>query len=110
MRKAVVALVIAFAFIAQPLFAQPIKTLSGKVVPAESNEQNVKVLFKHPATGEFKNFHFQVSANTDWNEGLTLAALKSDEFVTVDYTEADGIFLARRIARVRLHGPPRGVE
>lgn len=103
------------AFLALPLClhaAEPVmKTLSAHVIGVAENGASLEVDFRHPATEEIRRFTFFVDGQTGLSKIEKLQDLRSGEVVSIDYVEGeDGRFLIRRIARVKLSGPPAGLE
>ena len=94
-----------------PARAEVLKTLSGRVSAVDAQKMVLSVDFEHPATGERKELVFAVSARTGFNGITALAGLRYDDPVTIDYEEnPQGLLQARQISKVRLAGPPDGVE
>ena len=103
------------AFLLPPLClyaAEPVmKTLSAHVVQAAEDGTSLQVDFRHPATEEIQRLTFFVDSQTGLSKIAKLQDLRSGQVVSIDYVEGEGgRFLIRRIARVKLSGPPAGLE
>ncbi|MDD5226900.1 MAG: hypothetical protein PHV97_06960 [Candidatus Omnitrophica bacterium] len=103
------------AFLMVPLClyaAAPVmKTLSAHVVKVAADNQSLDVDFRHPATGEIFRFTFHVDNQTGLSGIGKLDELRSGQVVNIDYVEGENHrLLIRRIARVKLSGPPAGLE
>lgn len=95
----------------RPAFAEVLKTLGGKILAADSEGSQLSVAFQHPVTGDIKPMIFQINENTGFGGSINLSDLLPDDPVEIDYIEnTSGHLLARRISRVRLSGPPAGLE
>ncbi|MCB9800392.1 MAG: hypothetical protein H6757_06500 [Candidatus Omnitrophica bacterium] len=93
------------------VFAELLRTLGGKVICADAENSQLSVAFRHPATGEIKPMLFTINSETGFSESIHLSDLAPEEPVEIDYIEnTSGHLLARRVARVRLSGPPVGLE
>lgn len=87
------------------------KTLSAHVVKAAEDGSRIEVDFRHPATGEIQHLTFYVDGQTGLSGVEKLQEFRAGQVVTIDYVEADKHRrLIRRIARVKLSGPPAGLE
>ncbi len=87
------------------------KTLSAHVVEIAADDASLKVDFRHPATGEVRRLTFYVDDQTGLSGIDKLRDLRSGQVVNIDYVEGERHrFLIRRIARVKLSGPPSGLE
>ena len=87
------------------------KTLSAHVVEVAADGASLNVDFKHPATGEVRRLTFYVDNQTGLSGFKTLRDLRSGQVVNIDYVEgAKHHLFIRRIARVKLSGPPAGLE
>jgi hypothetical protein len=85
------------------------KTLSAHVVKVAADNQSLDVDFRHPATGETQRMTFYLDGQPGWAEKLQ--ELRSGQVVNIDYVEGEKHrLLIRRIARVKLSGPPAGLE
>jgi vacuolar-type H+-ATPase subunit B/Vma2 len=87
------------------------KTLSAHVVKVAEDGASLEVDFKHPATEEVRHLTFFVDNQTGLSKIEKLQDLRSGQVVSIDYVEGEkGRLLIRRIARVKLSGPPAGLE
>ncbi len=87
-----------------------LKTLSARVVKVE-NAATLQADFKHPVTEEILHLVFLVDAHTGFSKMKGLQSLREGDIVNIDYVEDDeGHLLIRRIAKMKLSGPPPGVE
>jgi hypothetical protein len=87
------------------------KTLSAQVVKVAEDGSSLDVDFRHPATGEVSRMTFYVDAHTGLSKMAKLQELHAGQVVNIDYMEGvQHRFLIRRIARVKLSGPPAGLE
>jgi hypothetical protein len=85
------------------------KTLSAHVVKVAADHQSLDVDFRHPATGEIQRMIFYLDGQVGWAEKLQ--ELRAGQVVNIDYVEGEKHrLLIRRIARVKLSGPPAGLE
>jgi len=87
------------------------KTLAAHVVKVSEDGSNLEVDFRHPATGEVRRLTFYTDNQTGLSGFEKLRELRSGQVVSIDYVEAEKhrLFI-RRIARVKLSGPPAGLE
>lgn len=87
------------------------KTLTAHVVKVAEDGSNLEVDFRHPATGEIQRLTFYTDNQTGLSGFEKLRELRSGQVVSIDYVEAakNRLFI-RRIARVKLSGPPAGLE
>ena len=91
--------------------ASTMKTLSAHVVKVAEDSTSVDVDFHHPATGEIQHLTFHVDDQTGLSGFDKLQELRAGQVVNIDYVEGEKHrFLIRRIARVKLSGPPAGLE
>lgn len=92
--------------------AEVLKTLNGRVLAVDTQNNLLSVDFQHPATGERKELLFTVGAQTGFSGGIkTLGQLRHNDPVKIDYKESpNGSLDARHIDKVRLAGPPVGAE
>ena len=98
-------------FSLSPLRAEVLKTLSGRVLEVDTQHNLLRVDFQHPATSERKELLFVVNAQTGLSGITALSQLRYDDPVTIDYDEnLPGVLEARHISKVRLTGPPVGME
>jgi hypothetical protein len=103
------------AFLAFPLWlhgAEPMmKTLSAHVVKVAPGNRSIKADFRHPATGKVQRLTFYVDGQTGLSKLKSLDELHPGQVVSIDYVEGpQKRLLIRRIARVKLSGPPQGLE
>jgi hypothetical protein len=92
--------------------AEPVmKTLSAHVVKIAADGTSLDVDFHHPATDEIQRLTFRVDDQTGLSGFDKLEELRAGQVVNIDYVEGekDRLFI-RRIARVKLSGPPAGLE
>jgi|GEM_PF-951382 len=101
----------------QPCFsslyaAEPVmKTLSAHVVKVAEDGSSIEVDFRHPATEEVQHLTFYVDGQTGLSGIEKLQELRSGQVVNIDYVEGEKRrLLIRYIARVKLSGPPSGLE
>lgn len=87
------------------------KTLSAHVVKVAFDDASIDVDFRHPATGEVLRMTFYVDDQTGLSGIEKLQELRTGQVVSIDYVEGEKhrLFI-RRIARVKLSGPPAGLE
>ena len=91
--------------------APVMKTLSAHVVQVAADNASLEVDFRHPATGEVRRMTFYVDNQTGLSGIDTLQELRAGQIVNIDYVEGEKHrLLIRRIARVKLSGPPAGLE
>ena len=92
--------------------AEPVmRTLSAHVTKVAANGSSLDVDFRHPATGEVQGMTFYVDTQTGLSGIEKLQELRSGQVVTIDYVEGEKHrLLIRHIARVKLSGPPAGLE
>jgi hypothetical protein len=94
-------------FAAEPMM----KTLSAHVIKVAPGNGSIDVDFKHPATNKVQRLTFYVDNQTGLSKIKSLDELRSGQVVSVDYVEgSQKRLLIRRIARVKLSGPPQGLE
>jgi hypothetical protein len=87
------------------------KTLSAHVAKVAEDGSSVDVDFRHPATGETERLTFHVDDRTGLSGFEKLRELRAGQVVSIDYVEGEKHrLLIRRIARVKLSGPPAGLE
>lgn len=87
------------------------KTLAAHVVKVAQDGSNLEVDFRHPATGEIQHLTFYTDDQTGLSGFEKLRELRSGQVVNIDYVEGEKHrLLIRRIARVKLSGPPAGLE
>ena len=92
--------------------AEPVmKTLSAHVVKVAEDGSNLDVDFRHPATEEVRPMTFYMDNQTGLSGIAKLGELRAGQVVNIDYVEGEKHrLLIRRIARVKLSGPPAGLE
>ncbi len=87
------------------------KTLSAHVIKVAEDGLSVDVDFRNPATEEVQPLTFHVDDQTGLSGFAELPELRAGQVVNIDYVEGEKHrFLIRRIARVKLSGPPAGLE
>ena len=87
------------------------KTLSAHVVKVAADGSSIDVDFRHPATEKTQRLTFYMDAHTGLSRIEKLQELRSGQVVNIDYVEGEKHrLLIRRIARVKLSGPPAGLE
>jgi len=87
------------------------RTLSAHVVQVAADSASIDVDFKHPATEKVLRMTFYVDHQTGLSGIDKLQELRSGQVVNIDYVEGKNHrLLIRRIARVKLSGPPAGLE
>jgi len=109
-----------FTIILAVLFALPLgvraselmmKTLSAHMVKVEADGSAIQVDFRHPATGKVRRMKFFADEQTGLSGFGKLQELRAGQVVNIDYVEdPKGRLCIRRIARVKLSGPPAGLE
>ena len=92
--------------------AEPVmKMLSAHVVQVAEDGSSLEVDFRHPATEEILRLTFHVDNQTGLSGFDKLQELRAGQVVKIDYVEGEKHrLLIRRIARVKLSGPPAGLE
>lgn len=87
------------------------KTLSAHVVKVAEDGKSLEVDFRHPATKEIERLTFSMDGQSGLSGIDHLAELRAGQVVNIDYVEGEKkSLLIRRIARVKLSGPPEGLE
>ncbi|MFA5159016.1 MAG: hypothetical protein WC484_00735 [Candidatus Omnitrophota bacterium] len=87
------------------------KTLSAHVAKVAEDGSSVDVDFRHPATEEIHHLTFYIDNQTGLSGFDKLKELRAGQVVNIDYVEGEEHrLLIRRIARVKLSGPPAGLE
>ncbi len=87
------------------------KTMAVHVVKVAPGKDSIDVDFKHPATNKFQRLTFYVDGQTGLSKIKSLDELRSGQVVSIDYVEGpQNRLLIRRIARIKLSGPPQGLE
>ncbi len=95
------------SFAAEPVM----KTLSAHVVRVAQDSSSLDVDFRHPATEEVRPMTFYMDNQTGLSGIAKLGELRAGQVVNIDYVEGEKHrLLIRRIARVKLSGPPAGLE
>ncbi len=88
-----------------------LKTLSAHMVKVAADGSGIEVDFRHPATGKVHRMAFVADGQTGLSGISKLTELRAGQVVNIDYVEdARGRLCIRRIARVKLSGPPPGLE
>lgn len=107
-----VALILALFGSALLLADEPVmKTLSAHVVRVAPDGQSIDVDFHNPATGKIEPLTFTLEKGSGLSKLKGLHELRSGQIVNIDYVEGHKHrLLIRRIARVKLSGPPAGLE
>jgi len=92
--------------------AEPVtKTLSAHVVKVADDDSSLDVDFRHPATGETHRLTFYKDNQTGLSGIDKLQELRAGQVVNIDYVEGEKHrLLIRYIVRVKLSGPPAGLE
>ncbi len=92
--------------------AEPVmKTLSAHVVEVAEDGSSLDVDFRHPATKKIQRLTFYVDDQTGLSGFDKLRELRAGQVVNIDYAEGEKHrLLIRHIARVKLSGPPAGLE
>ena len=92
--------------------AEPVmKTLSAHVAKVAEDGSSVDVDFRHPATEEIHRLTFHVDNQTGLSGFDKLQELRAGQVVNIDYVEGERHrLLIRHITRVKLSGPPAGLE
>ena len=87
------------------------KTLSAHVVKVAEDGSSLDVDFRHPATREVQRMTFYADNQTGLSGFNGLRELRAGQVVNIDYVEGEKhrLFI-RHIARVKLSGPPAGLE
>jgi hypothetical protein len=108
----VLPLILVASYFSSLFAAEPVmKTLSAHVVEVAADDASLDVDFRHPATGEVRRMTFYVDNQTGLSGIDKLQELRAGQIVNIDYVEGEKHrFLIRRIARVKLSGPPAGLE
>lgn len=91
--------------------AEPVmKTLSAHVVRAAEDGKSVEVDFRHPATEKRHHLRFYLDNESGLSGFDTLKDLRAGQVVSIDYVELKGRRYIRHMARIKLSGPPAGLE
>lgn len=104
--------VITLSYSAPRCVAEPpiMKTLSAHVVKVAPDGRSLQVNFKHPATEKLYHMTFYVDHPPGLNGIDQLQELRTGQVVNIDYVELNGRRYIRYLARVKLSGPPAGLE
>jgi len=87
------------------------KTLSAHVEKVAEDGSSVDVDFRNPATEEVHRLTFYVDNQTGLSGFDKLQELRAGQVVNIDYVEGEKHrLLIRYIVRVKLSGPPAGLE
>lgn len=87
------------------------KTLSALVVKVEADGSKLEVDFRHPATEKVRRLTFTMDSQSGLSGIQTLPELRAGQVVNIDYVEGpQGRLLIRHLTRVRLSGPPVGLD
>ncbi len=87
------------------------KTLSAHVAKVAADGASLDVDFRHPATKDIHRLTFYVDNQTGLSGFDKLQELRAGQVVSIDYVEGEKHrLLIRHIARVKLSGPPAGLE
>lgn len=87
------------------------RTLSAHVVKVAADGTSIDVDFRHPVTQKIQQLTFYLDARAGRHETQKLQQLRSGQVVNIDYVEGEKHrLLIRRISRVKLSGPPAGLE
>ena len=87
------------------------KTLSAHVAQIAEDGSSVDVDFRNPATEKTQRLTFHVDNQTGLSGFDKLQELRAGQVVNIDYVEGEKHrLLIRRLARVKLSGPPAGLE
>ncbi|HOW58267.1 MAG TPA: hypothetical protein PLO78_00920 [Candidatus Omnitrophota bacterium] len=88
-----------------------LRTLSARVVSVDSDGAKLDVDFRHPATEKIQRLIFFMDNQSGLSGIDKLQDLRSGQVVNIDYVEGEkGRLLIRHLVRVRLSGPPPGLE
>lgn len=96
-----------FSFAAEP---PALKTLSAHVMKVAPDGKSIQVDFKHPATEKLYHLTFYTDGQTGLSGINKLQELRAGQVVNIDYVEISGRRYIRYLARVKLSGPPEGLE
>lgn len=87
------------------------KTLSAHVVRVAGDGSSLEVDFRHPATEKIRRLTFYADHQTGLSGMDKLQELRAGQVVNIDYVENEkNRLLIRYLVRVKLSGPPAGVE
>ncbi|OQA58145.1 MAG: hypothetical protein BWY42_00107 [Candidatus Omnitrophica bacterium ADurb.Bin277] len=87
------------------------KTLAAHMVSVAEDGSSIETDFRHPATRKVQRLTFYKDGQTGLSGVDSLKDLRSGQVVSIDYIEDQaGKRFIRRIAKVRLSGPPPGLE
>ena len=89
----------------------PMKTLSALVARVDEDGSRIEVDFRHPATEKVRRLTFTMDDQSGLSGIKKLQELRAGQVVNIDYVEgSQGRLLIRHLTRVRLSGPPAGLE
>jgi len=105
-------LILPVHFGGQCLADQPVmKTLSAHVLYVAEDGISIAVDFRHPATDKVHRLIFYTDGESGLSGMKSLRDLRAGQVVSIDYVEnPSGKKMIRRIAKVKLSGPPPGLE
>jgi len=87
------------------------KTLSAHVLEVAEDGSSLTVDFHHPATGKIHRLIFYKDSESGLSGMKSLKNLRTGQVVSIDYIDSPtGKKIIRRIAKVKLSGPPPGLE
>ncbi len=87
------------------------KTLSAHVLQVAEDGLSLTVDFHHPATGKIHRLIFYTDSESGLSGMKSLKNLRTGQVVSIDYVDSPtGKKIIRRIAKVKLSGPPPGLE
>jgi len=87
------------------------KTLSAHVVKVADDGASLDVDFRNPVTGKIRRMNFRMDGQSGLSGIQKLRDLRPGQIVNIDYVEGGkNLFLIRHIARVKISGPPDGLE
>ncbi len=91
---------------------QPVmKTLSAHVTKVADDGDSLFVDFRHPATGKVYPLIFYKDNETGLSGLDSLKDLRAGQVVSIDYVRSPkGRLLIRYLVKVKLSGPPPGLE
>ncbi len=107
-----VALVVALVGVRVAWAEAPVmKTLSAHVVKVAPGNGSIDVDFRNPATNKVERLTFYADQHAGLSKLKSLDELRPGQVVSIDYVEeSPKRLMIRRIARVKLSGPPQGLE
>lgn len=87
------------------------KTLSAHVLQVAEDGSSLTADFRHPATGKVYRLIFYMDSESGLSGIKSLRNLRTGQVVSIDYVDGPaGKKIIRRIAKVKLSGPPPGLE